>query len=389
MHNSSGIRIRTLREKSDAGKTPAVLIIDDNPSNIRLLEAILRTEGYVPIAALDGQEGRELARRRRPAVILLDIMMPGESGFDACRMLKSDPLTADIHVIFVTAVDDVGSKIKGLTLGAVDYITKPFDKFEVIARVQRHLETRDTYRYIIEAQAERLRQVREAQQAILVRPEDLPEANFAVRYVPILEAGGDFYDVFSLGADVFGFFVADISGHDIRTSYNTFALKALISQNTGNGTTPGETMQIINQVFTRLLRDGEYLTACYARLDRGAKQLTLINAGHCPAVYIDARGDVQTLEAKGDILGAFEAVSFEPISLTVSEGGRVFFYTDGMIERYGEDRQQREDGMVNLIEACVETRNLPIGPAVREIVTAICPDERALQDDVLLLGVDL
>jgi sigma-B regulation protein RsbU (phosphoserine phosphatase) len=152
-----------LRGKSGAGETPAVLIIDDNPSNIRLLEAILKTEGYTPLAALNGQEGRELARRRRPAVILLDIMMPGESGFDACRMLKSDPLTADIPVIFVTAVDDVGSKIKGLTLGAVDYITKPFDKFEVVARVQRHLETRDTYQYIIEAQAERLRQVREAQ----------------------------------------------------------------------------------------------------------------------------------------------------------------------------------------------------------------------------------
>ncbi len=389
MHNNSGITVRTLREKPDDDETPAVLIIDDNPSNIRLLEAILRTEGYVPLAALDGREGRELARRRRPSVILLDIMMPGESGFDACRLLKSDPLTADIPVIFVTAVDDVGSKIKGLALGAVDYITKPFDKFEVIARVQRHLETRDTYRYIIEAQAERLRQVREAQQAILVRPQDLPEANFAVRYLPILEAGGDFYDVFSSGPDVFGFFVADISGHDIRTSYNTFALKALISQNTGGATAPGETMRIVNQVFTRLLRDGEYLTACYARLDRGAGELTLVNAGHCPPVYIDARGDVQTLEAKGDILGAFETVSFEPLSLAVSGGGRVFFYTDGLIERYGENRRRREDGMVDLIEACVETRNLPIGPAVREVVAAICPDEKALQDDVLLLGVDL
>ncbi len=389
MHNNSGITVRTLREKPDDGETPAVLIIDDNPSNIRLLEAILRTEGYVPLAALDGREGRELARRRRPSVILLDIMMPGESGFDACRLLKSDPLTADIPVLFVTAVDDVGSKIKGLALGAVDYITKPFDKFEVIARVQRHLETRDTYRYIIEAQAERLRQVREAQQAILVRPQDLPDANFAVRYLPILEAGGDFYDVFSSGPDVFGFFVADISGHDIRTSYNTFALKALISQNTGSATAPGETMRIVNQVFTRLLRDGEYLTACYARLDRGARELTLVNAGHCPPVYIDARGDVQTLEAKGDILGAFETVSFDPLSLAVSGGGRAFFYTDGLIERYGEHRRRREDGMVDLIEACVETRNLPIGPAVREIVSAICPDEKALQDDVLLLGVDL
>ncbi len=389
MHNSSEVRIQPLLEKTGTRITPAVLIIDDNPANIRLLEAILKVEGYAFLAALNGQEGRELAKRKRPSVILLDIMMPGESGFDVCRMLKSDPMTADIPIIFVTAVDDVGSKIKGLTLGAVDYITKPFDKLEVIARVQRHLETRDTYQYVIEAQAERLRQVREAQQAILVRPEDLPEANFAVRYVPILEAGGDFYDVFSSGPGVFGFFVADISGHDIKASYNTFALKALIHQNTGNGTTPGETMQIINQVFTRLLRDGEYLTACYARLDRRARQLTFINAGHCPAIYLDARGDVQTLEAKGDILGAFEAVSFEPLSLTVSEGGRVFFYTDGVIERYGESWRKREDSMVDLIEACVETRDLPIGSAVREIVTAICPEHQTLQDDLLLLGVDL
>jgi sigma-B regulation protein RsbU (phosphoserine phosphatase) len=389
MHNSPQIQIPPERLETGSRETPAVLVIDDNPANLRLLEAILETEGYAPFSALNGREGREMAKRRRPAVILLDVMMPGESGFDACRLLKSDPVTADIPIIFVTAVDDVGNKIKGLTLGAVDYITKPFDRREVVARVQRHLETRDTYRYVIEAQAARLKQVRDAQQAILVRPEDLPEAGFAVRYLPILEAGGDFYDVIAMDRGIFGFFVADISGHDIKASYNTFALKALIHQNTGNGTPPEETLQIINQVFTRLLRDGEYLTACYARLDRGANRLTLVNAGHLPAVYLDAGGDIHVLEAKGDILGAFESVSFEPLTLTVTAGGRIFFYTDGLVERYGTGRRRREEGLVDLIETCVETRDLPIGSAVGEIVAALCPDERALQDDVLLLGVDL
>jgi sigma-B regulation protein RsbU (phosphoserine phosphatase) len=117
--------------------------------------------------------------------------------------------------------------------------------------------------------------------------------------------------------------------------------------------------------------------------------LTFINAGHLPAIYLSARGDVQTLEAKGDILGAFEAVSFEPLCLTVAEGERVFFFTDGVIERYGERWRKREDGMVDLIEACVETRDLPIGSAVREIVATICPEQQTLQDDLLLLGVDL
>ncbi len=377
------------RAGKGCGGTPTVLIIDDNPTNHRLLEAILRAEGYAPLSALDGEQGREMAKRNRPSVILLDIMMPGESGFDACRLLKADPVTADIPILFVTAVDDVGSKIRGLTLGAVDYITKPFDRREVVARVRRHLATRDTYRCVIEAQAERLKQVRDAQQAILIRPEDLPGAKFAVRYVPILEAGGDFYDVFKAGPERFGFFIADISGHDIRASYHTFALKALVQQNSGDGVEPEETLAIINQVFRRFLRDGEYLTACYARLDRGANRLTLVNAGHLPAVYFSAEGDIRLLEAKGDILGAFESVFFEPLYLSAPSGGRIFFCTDGLVERYGTNRRRREDGLLDLIEACVETRDLPIGPAVEEIAKILCPDERALQDDVLLLGVDL
>jgi CheY-like chemotaxis protein len=96
MHNSPEIQKSPERAEAASGKMPAVLVIDDNPANIRLLEAILETEGYAPLSALNGQQGREMAKRRRPVVILLDVMMPGESGFDACHLLKSDPVTADI-----------------------------------------------------------------------------------------------------------------------------------------------------------------------------------------------------------------------------------------------------------------------------------------------------
>ena len=372
-----------------AGSKGTILLVDDHPVNIRLLEKILGAAGYRTLAAENGPTGRDLAVSRLPDLILLDIMMPGESGFESCEKLKKDPRTAHIPIIFLSAKADVESKVTGLSLGAVDYMTKPFDKTEVLARVGRHLETRDAYRTIIELQAAKLKQVHEAQQAILPRPMEFPGASFGVNYIPIIEAGGDFYDVFPVADGVFGYFAADISGHDIRASYNTFALKALISQNIGPQIPPEETMRVINQVFTSLMKNGEHLTGVYARLDRRLPELTVVNAGHLPVLYLNRDGAIQPLAAEGDILGVFEDVIFEPLSVKVHSGDRFFLFTDGLLEVFGEDPRSREEGLDALMACCVDTRDLPIDKAVNEIVSLICPDRKRLQDDVLLLGTEV
>ena len=372
-----------------AGSKGTILLVDDHPVNIRLLEKILGAAGYRTLAAENGPTGRDLAVSRLPDLILLDIMMPGESGFESCEKLKKDPRTAHIPIIFLSAKADVESKVTGLSLGAVDYMTKPFDKTEVLARVGRHLETRDAYRTIIELQAAKLKQVHEAQQAILPRPMEFPGASFGVNYIPIIEAGGDFYDVFPVADGVFGYFAADISGHDIRASYNTFALKALISQNIGPQIPPEETMRVINQVFTSLMKNGEHLTGVYARLDRRLPELTVVNAGHLPVLYLNRDGAIQPLAAEGDILGVFEDVIFEPLSVKVQSGDRFFLFTDGLLEVFGEDPRSREEGLDALMACCVDTRDLPIDKAVNEIVSLICPDRKRLQDDVLLLGTEV
>jgi phosphoserine phosphatase RsbU/P len=375
--------------RGTAGVKGTILLVDDHPVNIRLLEKILSAAGYRTLAAENGPTGRDLAVSRLPDLILLDIMMPGESGFESCEKLKKDSRTAHIPIIFLSAKADVESKVTGLSLGAVDYMTKPFDKTEVLARVGRHLETRDAYRTIIELQAAKLKQVQEAQQAILPRPVEFPGASFGVNYIPIIEAGGDFYDVFTVADGVFGYFAADFSGHDIRASYNTFALKALISQNIGPQIAPEETMRIINQVFTSLMKNGEHLTGVYARLDRRIPELTVVNAGHLPVLYLNRHGAIQPLAAEGDILGVFEDVLFEPLSVKVQSGDRFFLFTDGLLEVFGDDPRSREEGLDALMACCVETRDLPIGRAVDEIMSLICPDRKRLQDDVLLLGTEV
>lgn len=118
---------------------PTVLLVDDNAQNLKVLYEILKDRGYRLLIANDGEKALSLAQRNLPEVILLDIMMPGMDGFEVCRRLKSDPITADCAVVFLSALDEVDAKVRGFALGGADYIAKPFQSQEVIARVETHV----------------------------------------------------------------------------------------------------------------------------------------------------------------------------------------------------------------------------------------------------------
>jgi signal transduction histidine kinase len=119
-----------------------ILIIDDTSSNIEVLYQSLSEENYEVFIEMDGIQGIKQAKANSPDLILLDVMMPGIDGFETCKQLKYSPLTQDIPIVFMTALSDIENKIKGLKMGAVDYITKPFQREEVIARIQLHLKLR-------------------------------------------------------------------------------------------------------------------------------------------------------------------------------------------------------------------------------------------------------
>ncbi len=120
-----------------------ILIVDDNPTNLSVLSEALTNAGYQIAVATDGESALEQVEYYLPDLILLDVQMPGIDGFETCQRLKMQPLTQDLPIIFMTALADLENKIKGLSLGAVDYITKPFQQNEVLARVKTHLQLRD------------------------------------------------------------------------------------------------------------------------------------------------------------------------------------------------------------------------------------------------------
>jgi DNA-binding response OmpR family regulator len=121
---------------------PRILIVDDTPANVHILQARLAAHGYDIVTASDGEEALAAVPAARPDLILLDVMMPGVSGFDVCNILQDFPDTASIPIIFLTAVAETKRKVMGLNLGADDYITKPFDLHELGARVQAALRPR-------------------------------------------------------------------------------------------------------------------------------------------------------------------------------------------------------------------------------------------------------
>ena len=117
-----------------------LLIVDDKPQNLRLISDFLAEQGFELMLTRNGPQALERARRAQPELVLLDLRMPEMDGFEVCRRLKADPATADIPVIFMTAVDDTAHKVEGFSLGAVDYITKPIQREELLARIQHHLQ---------------------------------------------------------------------------------------------------------------------------------------------------------------------------------------------------------------------------------------------------------
>lgn len=131
-----------------------ILVVDDHPVQLHILLPFLEESGYEVILAEDGERALAILETEPVDLILLDILMPGIDGLETCRRIKVNKDTADISIIFMTGLDNVEDKVAGFKAGCVDYITKPFQHVEVLARVQTHLELRQQKRLLAEMLAE-------------------------------------------------------------------------------------------------------------------------------------------------------------------------------------------------------------------------------------------
>ena len=373
-------------ERPSVQVPPSVLVVDDDPTTLALLAAMLRQEGFTALCAGSVRAARLIAETKVIDLAILDLNLPDGNGLELCRWLGGQPSTADVPALMLSSEQDVGTKVAGFESGAVDYVTKPFHRAEVMARVRTHLRLRAAHRAIVELQALKLSQVASAQQALMPQPGSMPGARFHIHYQPLQEAGGDFCHVAEVGEALHDYVVGDVCGHHVGTAMTTAAIQALLHQNGTALYSPPEVLKTVNRVARTLVPAGRYITLVYARLNRRTRRLQVASAGHPPAVLQRADGSATPLWLEGDVIGAFEGADFGCTDTVVQPGERLFLFSDALLEA-GESATDWTAGVDRLLRALP-----PLGSDPAEAVAIFMEKVlkgRPAADDITLMAIEV
>jgi phosphoserine phosphatase RsbU/P len=259
-------------------------------------------------------------------------------GFEVCRALKADPSTRDAIVVFLSALGEVTDKVTGLELGASDYITKPIQSEEVIARVANHVARQQLEREVRQSRDRLQRELASAgamQRGIL--PGSLPSghgATFSAYYRTSLYAGGDYYDVLRLPDGQFGIIVADVSGHGAPAAIVMAMIRAAVHAFPGFACDPAEMVRYLNRHFEFLWESPMFATALCALVDPRDRSVTIACAGHPPPLVLSG-GRVEVFPVKATLpVLMMDLPSVPEVRRALAPGDRLLFYTDGVTERH-------------------------------------------------------
>ncbi len=386
---------------------PRVLIVDDAPENIRLLIGFLSGSCSLQ-AATNGPKALEFARAEpSPDLILLDVVMPDMSGYEVCQQLKQDPRTSQIPVIFVTGLNDVDDEKRGLDLGAVDYISKPFHPELVRARVNNQLELKRHRDHLEREVKQRTAQLLEAQRvqqrlqseldvASRLQHSMLPEPLLGKRRPPeialasYLQAaravGGDLFDYYLLDGRRLLFLVGDVSDKGIPAALFMVQVRTLIRSLASRSLSPADLLFQLNEELCKDNQACMFVTVLcgFFHLDSG--RLEMARGGHEHPVLVRADGAVKFLEYEGGpALGLCPGADFPNFATQLTVGELLALYTDGVTEAANPAQQHYGE------ERLLETLAAAAGQEPSEIVEALKTSladfvlEAEPSDDVTLL----
>jgi sigma-B regulation protein RsbU (phosphoserine phosphatase) len=398
---------------SDAAET--ILIVDDNPTNLQLLFHTLNGIGHRILVADSGEAALKIAARARPQLILLDIMMPGMDGYEVCRRIHDDPVTQGSDVIFLSALDKTEDKVMGLELGAVDYITKPFQPAEVIARVDTHL-TIQRLRRSLQGRNEELQEANRRMRADLaaaarVQGAMLPSSppanehmNAAWAWRPCDELAGDSLNVFAFDDRYLGVYVLDVSGHGVPAALLSVTVSrslsphadhfSLVTEAGEDGQSfrivpPTEVANRLNKVYPMDPEARLFFTIIYGVLDSETGEFRYVAAGHPGPLVVRGDGRSETHEATGIPIGVLPEAPYEEGIIQLRPGDRLFAYTDGVYEERNDEQQ--EFGVERMAQALTESRENGLDEAIKALIgrLEVWRGDRLFRDDVTLLGLEM
>jgi len=338
-----------------------VLVAEDEPGIALGLEDTLRLEGYQVEVVTTGTTASRRALEERFDLILLDVMLPGKSGFDVCRELRQSGLEAPI--IFLTARVQEADRISGLDLGANDYVTKPFSPRELMARVRGLLRFVETNRQDRKRLEDEILAASQVQQRLF--PSSKPPVagvDYAGMCRPALEVSGDYYDFFKLPSGCLALLLADVCGKGMPAALVAAFLHAAVRAYAPSaGRNCGALLADVNRLLFETTSSERFVTVFYAVYDPSDRTLTWANAGHCPPLLMHFSGTTH-LHSLVQPAGIGPEVPVLQETIGVSPGDLLLIYSDGIPEacnlreeEFGEARLSRlirERGHLPASELC-------------------------------------
>jgi sigma-B regulation protein RsbU (phosphoserine phosphatase) len=352
----------------DKANTPTadILIVDDKPANLRLLSQMLVENGYQVRPAPDGSVALAAARAQPPDLILLDIRMPDMDGYQVCKHLKADASTRDIPIIFISALTETQDKVKAFAVGGVDYVTKPLQFQEVLARVKTHLALRRLQTELQHANTRLEDANKKMEQELILAgevqagflPRTLPDVRgwqFSVTLKSARETSGDFYDINLLPDGHLGILVADVVDKGVGAALFMALSWTLIR--TYAAEYPAHPEMVLTAVNRRILEDtnaNQFVAVSYCILDPATGRLVYCNAGNCPPFVFRSRDvhEVHKLVHTGIPLGLLEDRTWDQAVVQLGAGDVLALYTDGITEAQNEKEEfYGEARLLNSIRA--------------------------------------
>lgn len=369
-----------------------ILIADDDTTSRRVLECNLQRWDYEVITAADGNEAWEiLMRPDAPKLALLDWMMPGIDGVEICRRYRQLKGNDSAYLILLTTLARKNNIVEGLTAGADDYITKPFDRDELHARLrvgQRVLdlqaEQKNQFSQLQDAYSQieqGLKAAAEVQRSLLPRElPHIPGVGFAWIYEACDYVAGDIFNIVQLDESHVGLYVLDVSGHGAQAAMLSVSLSRVLTpfieqggilmrrvegQGGGEIVSPSDVAEQLNLRFPVMAQTGQYFTFIYGVLDLADRSFFFARAGH-PDPIIVSNGQAAVLDNIGNLpVGMFENVHYVTNRVQLETGDKLIFYTDGLTD--ASDPQGAQFGLDKALSILSARASGPIADDIAEL----------------------
>lgn len=354
-----------LLPKSVVKDSAKVLIVEDQPSTRLMVRSMLEHAGFKNIQeAENGEEGLEKVREEKPDLVFLDVVMPKMDGFHMCQEMKNDPKMADIPILFLTALDDVKSRTSGYKMGAVDYVNKPIQNDEILARAEVHIHNgmlKNQLQLYFDRVSAELDLARTFQKRLL--PQELECSSFESQYKIKIqshfqaseELAGDYWQIFKIDKNRFAVALVDFTGHGVAAALNTATAHGLFQDLEADMSDPLNVGQALNKQMRKILSVDSFATFFYGVCDVKKQTLSYIGCGSTPIAHLpaDKGEDFSFVDCSGFPLGIVDEDRFDPAvkTLELKKGDTLFLYSDALTEaKHKSGKRWLEDGLTAILD---------------------------------------